>query len=193
MIAEAKIIFSPSNPLLLRYGKTMTRSRMGDRWQAAASSQKPDQPLETNPRQFIYSDAEANTLKSFYEELGRQIQAGLYTGAPLALRPAAQTPRALGVTVEKLCFELSGRKAGVCGDCAKLIPHVDFGVEKRSKIDCYICDMKSGKPEAFTTPFCEFLTENPTIFHAVDYFKGKLNRAGFTEVCHCVNPKSSGK
>lgn len=39
------------------------------------------------------------------------------------------------------------------------------------------------KPEDFTKPFTDFLTENPTIFHAVDYFKRKLNDAGFEEVC----------
>lgn len=37
--------------------------------------------------------------------------------------------------------------------------------------------------EEYTQPFCEFLTENPTVFHAVDYFKKKLKASGFTEVC----------
>jgi hypothetical protein len=36
----------------------------------------------------------------------------------------------------------------------------------------------------YTKPFCDFLTENPTVFHAVDYFKRKLKANGFTEVCH---------
>lgn len=36
-------------------------------------------------------------------------------------------------------------------------------------------------PETFTKPFCQFLTENPTIFHAVDYFKEKLGDVGFVE------------
>lgn len=38
------------------------------------------------------------------------------------------------------------------------------------------------KPEEFTKPFCDFLTENPTIFHTVDHFKSKLNEAGYKEV-----------
>jgi hypothetical protein len=38
------------------------------------------------------------------------------------------------------------------------------------------------KPEEFTKPFCDFLTENPTIFHTVDHFKGKLGEAGYKEV-----------
>lgn len=37
-------------------------------------------------------------------------------------------------------------------------------------------------PKDSTKPFCEFLTENPTIFHAVDYFEKQLNDAGFTKV-----------
>ncbi len=39
-------------------------------------------------------------------------------------------------------------------------------------------------PEEYTEPFCEFLTENPTVFHAVDYFKKKLEGKGFEKVCH---------
>jgi hypothetical protein len=38
-------------------------------------------------------------------------------------------------------------------------------------------------PEAYTKPFCDFLTENPTVFHAVDYFEKKLEKAGFKKVC----------
>lgn len=37
-------------------------------------------------------------------------------------------------------------------------------------------------PEAYTQPFCEFLTENPTVFHAVDYFEKKLEKAGFKKL-----------
>jgi aminopeptidase I len=38
------------------------------------------------------------------------------------------------------------------------------------------------KPENYTTPFCEFLQENPTIFHTVDHFKGQLAKRGYKEV-----------
>ena len=37
--------------------------------------------------------------------------------------------------------------------------------------------------EKYSKPFCDFLTENPTIFHAVKYFEGKLERAGYEKVC----------
>lgn len=49
---------------------------------------------------------------------------------------------------------------------------------------CNICHLRSLKPEAFTKPFTQFLTENPTVFHAVDYFKKKLAAVGFAEVGH---------
>lgn len=38
-------------------------------------------------------------------------------------------------------------------------------------------------PEAYTQPFCDFLTENPTVFHAVSHFEKKLEKAGFVKVC----------
>lgn len=37
-------------------------------------------------------------------------------------------------------------------------------------------------PEAYCQPFCDFLTENPTVFHAVDYIEKKLEKAGFKKV-----------
>ncbi|KAK4239673.1 peptidase M18 [Achaetomium macrosporum] len=43
-------------------------------------------------------------------------------------------------------------------------------------------DAKNLKPEAFTKPYLEFMTENPTVFHAVDYFKEKLLKAGYKEL-----------
>jgi len=42
--------------------------------------------------------------------------------------------------------------------------------------------------EEYAKPFCEFLTENPTVFHAVDYFKRKLKANGFREVCSLTSP-----
>lgn len=37
-------------------------------------------------------------------------------------------------------------------------------------------------PEAYTQPFCDFLTQNPTVFHAVAHFEEKLEKAGFTKL-----------
>ncbi|XWW97829.1 hypothetical protein V2A60_005816 [Cordyceps javanica] len=36
--------------------------------------------------------------------------------------------------------------------------------------------------EQFTQPFCDFMTENPTSFHVVDYCKAQLRDAGFQEL-----------
>ncbi|KAJ6783132.1 hypothetical protein PWT90_01430 [Aphanocladium album] len=41
---------------------------------------------------------------------------------------------------------------------------------------------KEYSPEQFTQPFCEFMTQNPTPFHVVDYCKTKLRDAGFQEL-----------
>ena len=38
------------------------------------------------------------------------------------------------------------------------------------------------KPEAFTDPFLSFITENPTVFHAVDHFSKRLESYGFTKL-----------
>lgn len=38
------------------------------------------------------------------------------------------------------------------------------------------------RPEDFTQPYCDFLRECPTIFHAVRYFKAKMNTHGYEEV-----------
>ncbi|KAL2143260.1 hypothetical protein VTI28DRAFT_10632 [Corynascus sepedonium] len=43
-------------------------------------------------------------------------------------------------------------------------------------------DAKDLRPEAFTKPYLEFMTENPTVFHAVDYFKQKLLKVGYKEL-----------
>lgn len=102
-------------------------------------------------------------------------------------------------TQESKCFmladtalgqDVSSRPSAICAACARCLTAPQqatarskgtrFGV---SSFDCYICAMKALKPESFTKPFCDFLTTNPTIFHAVDYFKEKLNAAGFNEVC----------
>jgi len=41
---------------------------------------------------------------------------------------------------------------------------------------------KDLRPEAFIKPYLDFMTENPTVFHAVGYFKEKLLKAGYKEV-----------
>ncbi|KAL2266431.1 hypothetical protein VTJ83DRAFT_5783 [Remersonia thermophila] len=43
-------------------------------------------------------------------------------------------------------------------------------------------DAKDFKPEDFTKPYLDFMTENPTVFHAVGYFKQMLLKAGYTKI-----------
>jgi len=54
---------------------------------------------------------------------------------------------------------------------------VEAQEDAEAEHECFV------KPvEEYTKPFCEFLTENPTVFHAVDYFKRELKANGFTEL-----------
>ncbi|OAQ85728.1 aspartyl aminopeptidase [Purpureocillium lilacinum] len=73
----------------------------------------------------------------------------------------------------------------VCSRCiARLAPGEIGQVNWHLPEDqaCRLCQVARCEPEAFTKPFCDFLQENPTVFHTVDYFKRKLNHAGFQEL-----------
>jgi hypothetical protein len=67
-------------------------------------------------------------------------------------------------------------------DCASSAPasRLSFS-DANTKLDLTPTS-KILSPEAYTKPFCDFLTENPTVFHAVDYFEKKLSKAGFRKV-----------
>jgi aminopeptidase I len=81
-----------------------------------------------------------------------------------------------------------------CPSCiAKLAPselgQINWHVTEDQS--CRLCDVADIQPAAFTKPFCDFLEENPTIFHTVEYFTKKLNHLGFKEVrprsaTHCL-------
>lgn len=58
------------------------------------------------------------------------------------------------------------------------LPFVVLGLMEK----CRLCAFQAVKPEAFTKPFCDFLTENPTVFHTVEYTKAKLDAAGYKQV-----------
>lgn len=47
---------------------------------------------------------------------------------------------------------------------------------------CVTCALMNSDPEAFTQPFCNFLQDNPTIFHSVEYFKAKAAAVGYKEL-----------
>ncbi|EFX00447.1 aspartyl aminopeptidase [Grosmannia clavigera kw1407] len=109
---------------------------------------------------------------------------------------ASQPSQALR-SIESQCFaitDMSQRPAAkntICADCAYRMSldevkqcRVFFGGEKAvmDSQECVICSWKTGNPAAFTWPYLNFMTENPTIFHAVDYFKQILRVAGFEEL-----------
>ncbi|RBQ79448.1 hypothetical protein VDGD_05108 [Verticillium dahliae] len=107
---------------------------------------------------------------------------------PMASSPATDTDQQTArlPTREYLLADMAGRSRQenpVCTPCFLTLrsvdqPHVRLG----SPAECRLCAVSAGKPEAYTKPFCDFLTENPTIFHTVAYFKTKLADAGFHEL-----------
>lgn len=79
----------------------------------------------------------------------------------------------------------SSRDNRACASCiSKLAPSEVGQVNWHLAEDqaCRLCHIAQCKPEAFTKPFCDFLQENPTVFHTVDYFKRKLKDSGFEEL-----------
>ncbi|KAI1084218.1 aminopeptidase I zinc metalloprotease-domain-containing protein [Whalleya microplaca] len=74
----------------------------------------------------------------------------------------------------------------LCDSCYREIPdhHTDSLPFQLTDVRsaCSACNVMTTKPEAFTEPFCRFLQENPTIFHAVDYFTSKATSVGFEEL-----------
>jgi len=81
---------------------------------------------------------------------------------------------------------MEGRPANqntVCMDCYKQLTRQDrLLVTPALTGSCKLCAFYAVKPEAFTKPYCDFMTENPTIFHTVVYAKSKLEAAGYQEV-----------
>lgn len=73
----------------------------------------------------------------------------------------------------------------LCANCVDKLPAGDaiktYHVRVASE-ECVACGILGLKPEAFTKPFCKFMEQNPTIFHAVDYFKSKSSDLGYKEV-----------
>ena len=52
---------------------------------------------------------------------------------------------------------------------------------------CKRCALRDDRADVFasvfTEPFCDFLTENPTVFHAVERFEDMLDEAKYEQVC----------
>lgn len=79
----------------------------------------------------------------------------------------------------------SSRENRACASCISKLAPSEIGQVNWHLAEgqaCRLCQIASCQPEAFTKPFCDFLQENPTVYHTVDYFKHKLSQSGFTEV-----------
>lgn len=48
-------------------------------------------------------------------------------------------------------------------------------------------------PEAYAEPFINFMTENPTVWHAIQYWENKLEDAGFSKVSATLNHSNSSR
>jgi aminopeptidase I len=144
------------------------------------------------------------TLRARVSTLSLRLQAtesssgsnGTFSPANISFVDAVPTPTASppSKTQAFVLADLQGRPAAsnaVCPPCARTLPAreriqvccpptVDFSTP--SPETCKLCAVRLQKPEAYTKPFCDFLTENPTIFHAVEYFKTKLRDMGFVEL-----------
>jgi aminopeptidase I len=102
--------------------------------------------------------------------------ASVYHESPLAASEASKLFAALGMD------EMPRSENLVCTPCSRtLAPYLPFKLTLDTD-NCKLCAYRQVKPEAFTQPFCEFMTENPTVFHAVDHFKTQLGAVGYKEV-----------
>ncbi|KAL5614561.1 hypothetical protein BROUX41_004664 [Berkeleyomyces rouxiae] len=108
--------------------------------------------------------------------------------APAPVSTAAstskQTPAQRAFVLGDFSHSSSASKNTVCYSCASQLSAQQHAhmVPQMHGQECVLCAFQSKGPEVYTEPFCSFLTDNPTIFHAVEYFKEKLGEAGFTEL-----------
>ncbi|KAL0943388.1 aminopeptidase I zinc metalloprotease [Colletotrichum truncatum] len=107
--------------------------------------------------------------------------------SPAPSMAASTSLPAASATKAFVLADMDGRPASsnpICESCWNTLRYseVKQTVRASTPAACKLCAVAAGKPEAYTQPFIDFLTENPTIFHAVSYFKEKLAAAGFTEL-----------
>ncbi|ERT01018.1 hypothetical protein HMPREF1624_02254 [Sporothrix schenckii ATCC 58251] len=109
--------------------------------------------------------------------------------------PASSPPLAAATpatrSIESQCYIQSGMadrtpaENTICVSCARSLHDVDVStcrVTQNSETHCVICAWKRGDAATFTKPFLRFITENPTVFHAVGYFEKQLADAGFVKL-----------
>ena len=117
-------------------------------------------------------------------------RAGLATPGPNSGHPLGQ--RGLATALDRypyssvfLAMGMGSRPQGENLVCSSCLSHLHPSLPSKRTDEpgsCKLCAYREAQPEAFTKPYLDFMTANPTVFHAVDYFKEKLNSAGFQEV-----------
>jgi hypothetical protein len=70
----------------------------------------------------------------------------------------------------------------ICRSCCTKLSFSEVNWTYSKDDPCMLCQISEIKPEAYTKPFTDFLQENPTVFHTVDYFEKKLGKLGYKKV-----------
>ncbi|KKA30490.1 hypothetical protein TD95_000651 [Thielaviopsis punctulata] len=157
----------------------------------AVQQQQQQQLLRS---QWLQRQASSQALRSASASFAPSVPVSFATPPSTFAAPAAaaamRAPMPPQMTPTKRAFVLGDMARNnvhnntICHVCAAELSSEEHGrvVPMMDGEECVLCKIKAGAPEAYTKPFCDFLTENPTIFHAVDYFKAKLGEAGYTEL-----------
>lgn len=141
-----------------------------DRASTAASSSQPT-PIPTSP------------VISYQPTISRMARASISTTSSTFTSVSTES----ATSKHFLLADMDGRAVRdnrACSTCIANLSDEEVGQVNwhLAEHECRLCQVAACKPEAFTKPFCDFMTENPTVFHAIDYFKGKLSHAGYQEV-----------
>ncbi|KHO01435.1 vacuolar aspartyl aminopeptidase Lap4 [Metarhizium album ARSEF 1941] len=100
--------------------------------------------------------------------------------------PVTTTPNSSLGSKNLVLADMDGRTCRenrACASCiSRLMPSEIGQVNLADDQTCRLCRVARCEPEAFTKPFCDFLQENPTVFHTVHYFQRKLSDSGFKEL-----------
>ncbi|KAG7057346.1 aminopeptidase I zinc metalloprotease [Colletotrichum scovillei] len=149
-------------------------------------------PLDASPAMTKHTP---DSLRSRVSSLSLRLQAMEHAEAlsrsqsPAPSMSASTTAAAAPGPASKhfLLADMNGRPASqnpVCESCWNTLRYSEVRqtVRAANPAACKLCAVAASKPEAYTQPFVDFLSENPTIFHAVSYFKDKLAAAGYTEL-----------
>ncbi|KAF7550063.1 hypothetical protein G7Z17_g5978 [Cylindrodendrum hubeiense] len=125
------------------------------------------------------------SIHSLREQRDQALSSSVPAPTPV---PTATSPPPCDKSRNFVLADMDGRDTRdnrACASCiSKLAPgevgQVNWHLAKDQA--CRLCQVADIEPAAFTKPFCDFLAENPTIFHTVEYFTKKLNQLGFQEV-----------